>query len=55
MIQILVDKSRKIESDDKLVKHTDSNRKEFNEPCKHIIDMMQKEPFKEHNMVAIEF
>lgn len=54
MIQILVDKSQKMGSDETLVKHIDPNKKGFNEPYKHIIDMMQKEPFKDHNMVVIE-
>ena len=57
MIQILVDKSQRMESDEKWVKHipVDPNKKESNEPYKHIIDMMQNEPFKDHNMVVIEF
>ena len=55
MILILVDKSRTMESDEKLAKHTDSNKKEFKELFRHITNMMQKEQFNDLNMDEIVF
>ena len=55
MILTLEDKSLRMVSDGKLVKHIDYNKKEFKELFRHITNMMQKEQFNDHNMDEIVF
>ena len=55
MILTLEDKLQKMESDEKLVKHTVYNKKEFKEPFKRFTNMTQKELFNDLNMDGTEF